>query len=285
MTLFASSEPIIVFTALNITIVLGLYVMSLSGQLSMATAAMAGIGGYVSAVLTTNFDWAFIAAVLVGASTSAIIGTLLAVMTYRMQDFILKLTTLAFGEAISISALNINYIGGASGFSSIPLYTNSIITICAAALVFYIVWRFDGSRLGLASRAIREDEIAAASNGISILHIRVVGAALGSTIMGLGGALEAHYVLLVNPNDMGFFSSLTFIIFLLFGGMYNIFGPIAGAIVLTALPEVTRAAAEYRYIIYGLVLLLVVLFRPTGIIGPRINGRRTPASTATSSQN
>lgn len=261
-------EPIIVFTLLNVTIVLGLYVMNLSGQLSMATGAIAGIGAYAAAILTTNFDWPLIPAVAVAIVAGCICGAFLALVTYRMQDFVLKLTTLAFGEAIAIAALNIDYIGGAEGFSGIPLYTTTTTAAVAALLAVYVVWRYDGSRLGLASRAVRDDVIAARSNGISVLSVRASGAIIGAAIIAGGGALQAHYTLLVTPHELGFFASLNFVIFLLFGGMYTMFGPILGAVLLTLLPEVTRSAAEYRYIIYGLVLLLVVIYRPQGILSP-----------------
>ena len=120
---FGFWQPIIIFSLLNVILTSGLYITALSGQLSMATAALAGIGGYVSAVLTANFDWPFVPAILVAVVATAIVGGLLAALMVRMRDFILKLTTLAFGEAMSVIAFNIPYIGGANGFSGIPLYT------------------------------------------------------------------------------------------------------------------------------------------------------------------
>jgi len=203
----------------------------------------------------------------------------------RMRDFILKLTTLAFGEAMSVIAFNTPYIGGANGFSDIPLYTTMTDVVVVTALAIFVAWRFDGSQLGLASRAVRDDPLAAACNGVSISQVRVTTFALGSAVIGAGGALSAHYVLLVTPSQMGFYFSLTYIIFLLFGGLQSLWGPLLAAVLLTAVPEMLRFANEYRLILYGLIILLVILWRPNGLVtrrplGPGSNGpqSRTPAN-------
>jgi branched-chain amino acid transport system permease protein len=275
MTSFGFWEPIIIFSLINVILVCGLYVTALSGQLSMATAAFAGIGGYASAVLTTNFDWPFVPAILAGAAAGAITGTLVALLTLQMRDFILKLTTLAFGEAVGVIAFNVHYIGGANGFSGIPLYTTLNGVMIATVIAIYIAWRFDGSRLGFAARAVRDDPLAAASTGVSIREVRIVTFALGSAIIGAGGALAAHYVLVVVPSQLGFFYSLTYIIFLLFGGMQTLWGPILAAVLLTAAPELLRFTNEYRLILYGLIIVLVVLWRPDGLITRRPTGPRS----------
>src|SRR5262249_23226042 len=152
---FASFEPIIIFTLLNVVMALGLYITALSGQLSMATAAIAGVGGYASAVLTVKFGWPFLAAVAVAALAGATVGTLLALVTLKMRDFILKLTTLAFGEALSVLAFNWDYIGGANSFTGIGLKTTIWTALAATVIALYVAWRFDGSRLGLASPPVR----------------------------------------------------------------------------------------------------------------------------------
>jgi branched-chain amino acid transport system permease protein len=274
MASFGFWQPVIIFSLLNVILVSGLYVTALSGQLSMATAAFAGIGGYVSAVLTTNFDWPFVPAILVAAAAGAGLGTLLALLTIQMRDFILKLTTLAFGEAMSVIAFNIRYIGGANGFSGIPLYTTLASVVLATCIAVYIAWRFDGSRLGFAARAVRDDPLAAASSGVSIREVRIITFALGSAIIAAGGAMAAHYVLVIVPSQLGFFYSLTYIIFLLCGGMQALWGPIFAAVLLTAAPELLRFTNEYRLILYGLIIVVVVMWRPDGLI------TRTPTGSA-----
>ncbi len=272
MASFGFWQPVLIFSLLNVMLVSGLYITALSGQLSMATAAFAGIGGYVSAVLTTNFDWPFLPAILVATLAGAAVGALLALLTIQMRDFILKLTTLAFGEAMAVIAFNIRYIGGANGFSGISLYTTLLDVALGALIALYIAWRFDGSRLGFAARAVRDDPLAAASTGISIREARIVTFALGSAIIAAGGALAAHYVLVIVPSQLGFFYSLTYIIFLLFGGIQTLWGPVLAAVLLTAVPELLRFTNEYRLILYGLIIVLVVMWRPEGLVTRRPTG-------------
>lgn len=269
---YAFFEPILIFTLLNVTITLGLFVTALSGQLSMATAAIAGVGGYASGVATVKFGVPFAVAIALAAALAALVGTLLAILTARMRDFVLKLTTLAFGEALSVLAFNWDYIGGANSFTGIRLETGVGTCAVGVLIALFAAWRFDGSRLGFAARAVRDDPLAAASMGLSVVTIRVVTFALGGAIVGMGGAMQAHYVLVVGPGELGFFVSLTYIIFLLFGGMYTLWGPILGAVILTVLPEALRFAHEYRLILYGLVIVAVVLWRPEGLLKRRPTG-------------
>jgi len=270
---YAFFEPVIIFTLMNIAMVLGLYVTAMSGQLSMATAAIAGVGGYASGVLTVKFGLPFILSVVAAATLAALVGTALALITAKMRDFILKLTTLAFGEALSVLAFNWDYIGGANSFTGLTLYTGVGTALIGALIALFVAWRFDRSRLGFAARAVRDDPLAAASMGISIVEIRAITFALGAALVGMGGAMQAHYVLVISPHELGFFVSLNYIIFLLFGGMYTLWGPILGAIILTVLPETLRFANEYRMILYGLIIVAVVLWHPEGLI------RRRPTKT------
>jgi branched-chain amino acid transport system permease protein len=276
---FAFFQPIIIFTLLNVTLALGLYVTALSGQLSMATAAIAGVGGYLSGVLTVNFGVPFIPAVIAAAAAGCLVGALLAALTAKMRDFILKLTTLAFGEALSVLAFNWDYIGGANSFTGLQLRTTIPVAVVTLLIAFYVAWRFDGSRLGFAARAVRDDPLAAAAMGIPIARIRIISFALGGMIVGMGGAVQAHYVLVIGPSDLGFFVSLNYIIFLLFGGLQTIWGPILGAVLLTVLPEALRFANEFRLVIYGFIIVAVVLWRPDGLLWRKPTGPRTPSRT------
>lgn len=269
MLTFGFWQPVLIFTLLNVVMTSGLYITALSGQLSMATAALGAIGGYAAAVLTTNFDWPLLPAIAAACVLGGLVGTLLAVLTVKMRDFILKLTTLAFGEAMGVIAFNIPYLGGANGFSGIPLYTTLTDTVAAATIAIYIAWRFDRSRLGYAARAVRDDPLAAAAAGVSVRRIRIVTFALGTVLIAGGGALSAHYVLYVAPSQMGFYFSLTYIIFLLCGGIQTLWGPLLATVLLTAAPEVLRFTDQYRLIFYGLIIVLVVLLRPEGLLTRR----------------
>ena len=274
MPSYAFFEPVIIFALLNVAMTMGLYVTAMSGQLSMATAAIAGVGGYASGVLTVKFGVPFVPAVVAAAALAGLVGTLLALLTARMRDFILKLTTLAFGEALSVLAFNWDYIGGANSFTGLTLHTGLGTCLVGVGIAVFVAWRFDRSRLGFAARAVRDDPLAAASMGLSVVRLRLVTFALGAALVGMAGAMQAHYVLVVSPSELGFFVSLNYIIFLLFGGMYTIAGAALGAVLLTVLPEALRFANEWRLILYGLIIVAVVLWRPEGLI------RRTPTGVA-----
>jgi branched-chain amino acid transport system permease protein len=266
MLTFGFWEPVIVIAAINVILICGLYITALSGALSTATAAFAGVGGYVAAVLTTNLEWPFVPALAAATVVGAIIGCIVALVTLKMKDFVLKIATLAVGEALSIAAFNIKYVGGANGFSGIPLYTTMTWVLGVAALSIFVAWRVDKSRIGLGARAIRDDMVAAASTGISLRTVRLVTFGIGSALIALGGALLAHYVLIISPSQLGFLYSLNYIVFLLAGGIQTLWGPVLTAILLSGIPELLRFANEYRLIAYGLIIVAVVMWRPEGLI-------------------
>ena len=266
MSNIAFWEPIFIICLINVIFVTGLYINALSGILQLCTAALAGVGGYASAILTTNLGWPFIPSVIVGAFCGAVIGMLLAVITARMAVFILKLVTLAFGEVVVILAFNLDYIGGANSFTGIPLETNLLVALIGAVLAIYVAWQIDRSPTGYAARCVRDDPVATAAVGISILKIRTLTFALGAAIIAMGGAIQAHYFLVITPTELGFFVSLTYIIFLVVGGIQTLWGPIIMTIVLTVIPEAMRFANEYRLVLYGFIVVVIVLLRPEGLI-------------------
>jgi branched-chain amino acid transport system permease protein len=271
--MLSALQPVIIFTLLNVAMTIGLYVTAMSGQLSMATAAIAGVGAYLAAVLTVNFDVPFPLAVLAGTIAGGFVGTCLALATLRMRDFIFKLTTLAFGEALTVVAFNWDYIGGANSFYGVPASTNLFVAALTAGFAFFVAFRFDGSRLGFAARAVRDNATAASAMGISVARIRILTFALGSAIIGMAGAVQVHYVLVISPRDLGFFVSLDFVIFLLLGGMQTLWGAILGATILTLLPEALRFTDQLRLIFYGVMIVLVVLVRPQGLLVRKPTGR------------
>jgi branched-chain amino acid transport system permease protein len=186
-----------------------------------------------------------------------------------MSLLVSSIVTLAFAETMSIIAYNIEYLGGANSFMGIPLYTNLPIAFLALLLAIYVVRRYEGSRIAYAARATRDDPIAAAANGIDVLRVRLWAFCLGGAISALAGALNAHYTLVVNPRDLGFWPSFYIQVYVIFGGSYTMWGPILGAAVLTPLAELLRFAGRYRFAVYGLVLLVVLIVRPKGVL-PRV---------------
>ena len=264
----------LITAGINAIITMGLYFSNSAGALSAGHAAIAGMGAYAGAVLTTNFDWPFPVAILAGALVGFAIGVLLSLVTLRMNELVAGLTTLAFGETMVIIAFNLDYIGGANGFIGIPLETTFAVVYLILALVIFIAWRFDRSRLGYAARACRDNVHAAAVMGINTAWVKIFVFALGGSIAGIGGVLRAHYVLVQNPDDMGFFFSVNYLIYWVFGGSYTLWGPVFGALFLAILPEFLRFSLYDRFIIYGVILTAIVIVRLQGVITRVPLGRR-----------
>jgi branched-chain amino acid transport system permease protein len=247
-------------------IALGLYVTNSAGALSVAQAALAGMGAYMGAVLTTNFGWPFPAAIVAGCIVAGVGGVFLAVVTLRMNPLVAGLTTLAFGETMVVVAYNISYIGAANSFYGIPPYTTLGGVYITLAVAIFLTWRFEHSRLGLAARACRDDRVAADASGINVPWVKIVVFTLGAALAGVGGVLNAHYIQVVRPSDMSFQNSLPILIVWVFGGSYYFLGPVVGAIVLTFLPELLRFSDQERYMLYGIILTIVIILRPQGLI-------------------
>jgi branched-chain amino acid transport system permease protein len=270
--------PVLVTAGLNALLALSVYITLLSGQASMGHAAFAGIGAYAAAILTRNFNFPFPVAIAVSMLIGLLVGGILSLATMRMSELVVALTTIGFAETMVVLAYNIPYLGGAQSFSGIHPVTTIWHVYGALAIVMYVVWRLDHSRIGLAARAIRANRVAASAMGINVPWVRILTFALGGLVAGLAGALSAHYTLVVNPDDMSFFHSFTFKMFVLFGGSYLMQGPVAGAMILTILPEILRlgfslsdkVSGSVRLVAYGLIIILIVIRRPQGLL------QRTP---------
>jgi branched-chain amino acid transport system permease protein len=258
--------PVLITAGINSIIALGLYITMSSGPLSVAHAALAGMGGYLGAVLTTNFGWPFPLAILAGTALGFVTGLLLGLLIVRMNELVAGLTTLGFGETMAVIAFNIDYIGGANAFTGIPLRTSLGLVYVVLAVILFAAWRYDHSRLGFAARATRDSPVTAAAMGINTIWVKSFTFGIGAAIAALGGVLRAHYILVQGPEDMGFFVSVGILIFVVFGGSYTFWGPLFGGMVLTILPELLRFSAKDRFIIYGLLLTVMVIIRPQGLI-------------------
>jgi branched-chain amino acid transport system permease protein len=255
-------------------VALGLYVSNSAGALSVAHAALAGMGGYLGAVLTTNAHWPFAGAIVFGGLLSFGAGVLLAGVTLRMNALVAGLTTLAFGETMVVFAYNVSGLGGDTGFYGIPPDTTELIAVAVLAVVMFFAWGFERSRLGLAARAVRDNGTAAAAMGINQHTTKVLVFAIGAGIAGVGGVLNVHYILVQQPANLNFAASLPIVIIWVFGGSYTFWGPVFGALILTFLPELLRFSTDARYMMYGLLLAVFVIVRPSGVIARVPLGRK-----------
>jgi branched-chain amino acid transport system permease protein len=260
--------------ALSLTLVAGT-----AGQISLGQAALLAIGGYASALLVIDLGAPAIVSVPAAGLITAALGTLLVFPAFRLRGHYIAIATLAIGEIVSLVILNWESLtGGAMGLTGIPplaflgrdLESNrAIYWTCLLALIAIAALqaRLLDSHLGRTLRAVREDEIAAQSYGIDPNRYKALAFGFGGFAAGVAGAITAHLYSYLNSQTFDSQLSLLALTMVILGGMGNVLGAIVGAVVLVGLPELFRVAAEYRILIYGVVLLLLVRFRPQGLLG------------------
>ncbi|MFZ5647996.1 MAG: branched-chain amino acid ABC transporter permease [Bacillota bacterium] len=259
-----------VLTMLGIYLVaaLGLNLITgVTGQFSFGHAAFMSIGAYSSALLTLNLHTPFWVSLLAGGAAAAACGVILAFPSMRLTGDYLGITTLGFGEIVRVVFINMEITGGARGLAGIPRHTDFLAVVVIIVLSIWGLYRINNSRLGRAFLAIREDEIAAESMGINALFYKVESFAIGTFLAGISGGLYAHLLQYINPADFGFAKSFELLNFVVIGGLGSMPGTVLGTAVLTLAPEFLRFVKEYRMLIYGALMVVMMVFRPHGILG------------------
>lgn len=263
-------------SGLNIILALSVFATLMVGQFSLAQVGFWSIGAFVTAILTTMHGVPLYSALLLSAIICGFIGMLLGYPCLKIKGIYLTLATVAFAEVVRVFFNNLNYqieiddrvVGplGALGFRGVKVmaaWPEIYITLSVIILLFILI---TSSRLGLSINAVREDETAAASLGINVTKVKVAMFMFGAAIAGVGGGLYASFSSYVLAENFSFHMALVSIFYVAVGGMYTFSGPIVGAVVLTLLPEIFRFAADYRMILYGVVVIIVVIIFPRGIV-------------------
>jgi len=259
---------IMIFIGINIILALGLNLITgVTGQLSMGHAGFMSLGAYTSAILAAHFGAPFFLAVLAGALMAALFGFLIGIPTLRLDGDYLAMVTIGFAEIIRVFFLNFEPGGKAVGFSGIPQYTNFTTVWIIVIVVIVLNTKLLYSRAGRSLYAIRENEIAAEACGVNTFYMKILAFTAGSFMGGLGGGLYAHYMYYINPQDFGFMKSIELLNMVVLGGMGSIPGTILGTVILTLAPEMLRIVAEYRLLFYGGLLVILMIFRPNGLLG------------------
>ncbi len=263
-------------TALIYSLVtMGLYITLASGQFSIAHGMLMGIGGYAGGIASVQFRVPMILSLMVGAFTAALFGVVMALVLRRTSGVLLATVTIAIGQGVSLTAANLNSLGGSQGYFGIPLTTNLAWASGTALVGLVGLLVFRKTRLGLAMLAAGRDETVAQSIGISILKIRIWGFLLGGLLAGLGGVLLAHNNGLIEPSDLSFANEPLFFIFLMVGGLETPWGALFGSIGVWWLQELLRFGNSGQFLIFdqadrywilGLVMVITVIVRPQGIL-------------------
>lgn len=254
---------------INIMLAVSLHlVIGITGQFSIGHAGFLAVGAYISAIVTMKLGLPFPLALVLGGVVAALSGLIIGIPSLRLKGDYLAIATLGFGEIVRITLLNIPYVGGAAGMqvSHLTNWTWVFISLMATLVV---IANFTNSTHGRACISIRENEIAADAMGINTTYYKVVAFAIGAFFAGVAGGLYAHNFYIIQPTNFGFLKSFDILIFVVLGGLGSMSGSVIAAILLTFVSTFLQEYPETRMIIYSFVLIVMMIYRPQGLLGTK----------------
>lgn len=256
---------------INIILAVGLnLIVGFSGQFSLGHAGFMAIGAYAAAIIGSKLPTygAFFGAMLVGALLSGAVALLVGIPTLRLKGDYLAVATLGVSEIIRIFIINGGSLtNGAAGILEIPNFTTWQMVYFFVVITTIATLNFLRSPIGRSTLSVREDEIAAESVGVNTTKIKIIAFVFGAITASIAGSLQAGFIGSVVPKDYTFINSINVLIIVVFGGLGSITGAIVSAIVLGILNMLLQDVASVRMIIYALALVLVMIFRPGGLLG------------------
>jgi len=283
------------FILLNGILAISIYITLSTGQLSLGHAGFMSIGAFTASILSKQAEMPIFVAILIGGLAAGIIALLIGAPTLKLHGLYLAIATLGFGEVIRVIFLNLKVTNGALGLTGLKSIGNSLYDLEKAiglqaqtlgisvvqmkslttmlfmvvlfAFVLFLTLRLNRSRLGRAFEAIKADETAARAMGLQVAYYKMLAFIIGSVLAGVCGGLYAHITTAITPDDFNYHKVVEILSFAVIGGSEVVWGPLFGALVLTSLPEVLRGLAEYKMLMYGLIMVGVMAFRPHGLIG------------------
>lgn len=284
---------VLTFICINTILALSIYMTLCTGLVSLGNAGFMSFGAYTSAILTMKLGVPMPVGILCGGIVAAAIGLLVGLPTIRLRGLYLAIATLGFGEVVRVIALNLKITNGALGLSGIPPMANSLanyasdfglidalgidsqtagqllmcIVLMLLVFVIFTFWfKLEHSRVGRAFAAVKADEYAASLSGINVAYYKMMSFLFSSFFAGMAGAIYAHATFFISPTDFTWHKVVDMLLYTVFGGSNVMWGSLLGATVLTIVPESLRAMSEYRDVIYGLMLVVLMAFRPDGIL-------------------
>lgn len=263
----ATQVGVYLIAILGVSIICGF-----TGMFSMGHAGFMAIGAYTSSLLPMRFGVPIPLSILCGAVLAAVFGALISLPTLKLRDDYFLIVTLGVGEGLRLVIQNMTDLtGGARGLTSIPKFTNIWIVLVCLVLIVAFIRAFLHSKFGRNCIAIREEELAAKSVGINIFRYKLIAMVISCVLCGLAGGLLAHYMGYLTPNLFKMAKSEELIIPVILGGRGSLTGTIIAGLLLLPLPEVLRfgSAQEWRMVIYGFLVIFVITFRPSGLLGTK----------------
>lgn len=303
------TRSLLIFAGIHVIAAYSFYVPFKTGQVSLGQAGFMAVGAYASAILTQKYGMPFAVGLIFGGLVSGIVGVAVGFPALRIKGIYLLLLTLGFAEIMSVIALSWDYVGGAQGFGGIPFNNYTLEYVIGIVVVLMVVFaRIERSSLGRAMDSIHQDETAAEVMGIDVVRIKLLAFGMGAVIAGLAGALYAHQATYMDSTTFNIMLGVEILMFVVVGGGSTYWGPVVGAATLHAIPEILRALREWlellpvawtnfypmnsiydslhgfldfenakRLIAFGIILIVMMIFRPDGLVTRDSMRRLRPA--------
>ena len=248
-----------------------MFLVLYSGQLSLAAPGFMAIGAYTSAILNVNGHVPLPLATVAAVALAGVLGLLVGLPVLRLRGVFLAIATIGFVEAVRLGViLNLPITGEGLGFKNPDADATAVApALLSLVVVVFLVWRLTKGKLGNAWSAIRQDEIAALSQGIHVARYKLIAFTLSALMAGYAGALEAHLYFDIDPSDAqyGVTRAVQILTFAVLGGSGFVLGPVVGALIVTLLPYIFAGQGIYLNVAIGIFLIAVIVFRPQGIVG------------------
>ncbi|MEG0873943.1 MAG: branched-chain amino acid ABC transporter permease [Clostridiales bacterium] len=265
-------QDILFLMCINIIMAVSLNLITgFTGQFSLGHAGFMAIGAYAAALIIMKISTigGFILGILAGGALAALVGCLIGFPTLRLKGDYLAIATLGLAEIIRIVVVNLTITNGAAGLFVNQRFTNWAWIFGITVACVLVIRNFIRSSYGRACISIREDEIASEAMGVNTTKYKIIAFTLSSFIAGIGGALYASSFYIIQPANFGFMKSIDFLIIVVLGGMGSLSGSVVAAVLLGFINAYLQSFAELRMIIYSSLLVLIMLFRPQGLMGTR----------------
>ena len=264
---FTLGEADLITIGINMIMGLSMFLPMMVGQLSFGQAGFMSIGAHIAVVLTLYAGVSFPLALLLAGMGSGLVGFLVGVPVLRLRGLLLALVTFAFAQVIEVFFLNFKPTGAAEGIRGIFPHTNLWYVFGFLVLVVAFLTRLRRSRMGRAFEAVKLDETAAEAMGISVTRAKLTAFAAGAFVAGVGGGLYAHHAVFIQYDNFDFKRGVDIAMYMVLGGMDVLYGPLLGAFIITYLSTALQFLSNWRWEVWGCIVILVMIFRPQGILG------------------
>jgi branched-chain amino acid transport system permease protein len=258
-------ESVLVLLAINTVLAYAAFLPMVAGQLNLGVAAFVAIGAYSAGYLSNSFGFHPVLAALAAVVVAALIGWLVAFPILRTRGIYLALATFALNQVVQGTILNLNVVGGASGYP-VPAHIGFPVVAAFSLAVIVLVFVVFRTRFGISVTAVSDDERAADLMGLSVRGLQSAAFTAGAALAGLAGALYAHHFNYIEAQNYGVLFSIYIVLYVLLGGTQTVYGPLLGAAVFTLLPELLRGSAAWRYVIFACLIIAIMSLRPQGVI-------------------